>query len=154
MFGIFFAAAILVALFQVLIKKRNVTERFLKYLLVIACGLSGIYAFVGHYFLSDMVAESIGWAAGNPFQLEVGFANLSFGVLGVLCVWKNTGFRISTAIGYSIFLLGAAVVHINDISANDNLESGNAGMILYFDILVPLTLFGLSFIEWRKLKTI
>ena len=28
---------------------------------------------------SDQVAEAIGWPAGNPFQLEVGFANLAPG---------------------------------------------------------------------------
>jgi hypothetical protein len=36
---------------------------------------------MGHYFLSDPVAESIGWPTGNPFQLEVGFANLAVGIL-------------------------------------------------------------------------
>jgi hypothetical protein len=32
----------------------------------------GIGGFFGHVFISDSVAESIGWPTGNPFQLEVG----------------------------------------------------------------------------------
>jgi hypothetical protein len=33
--------------------------------------LAGIANFLAHFFLSDIVAESIGWKAGSPFQLEV-----------------------------------------------------------------------------------
>ena len=38
------------------------------------------------FFLSAQVAANIGWAPGSPFQSEVAFANLSVGVLGVLCI--------------------------------------------------------------------
>ena len=47
--------------------------------------LVGIQGFIyagGHLFFPDPIAESIGWPKGNPFQWEVGLANLSYGVLG------------------------------------------------------------------------
>jgi hypothetical protein len=52
-------------------------EIFLLYLFGVGVAGSGIGGFFGHFFISDSVAESIGWPTGNPFQLEVGFANLA-----------------------------------------------------------------------------
>ena len=31
--------------------------------------------------------------AGNPFQLEVGFANLAVGILGIVAMGRRDGFR-------------------------------------------------------------
>ena len=59
-------------------------EVFFLYLFAIAVGANGVSAFFGHFFLSDLVAQSIGWETGSPFQLEMGFANLTLGVLGAL----------------------------------------------------------------------
>jgi hypothetical protein len=59
-------------------------ELFLLYLFGIGVAGSGIGGFFGHVFLSDQVAESIGWPTGNPFQLEVGVANLAIGILGIV----------------------------------------------------------------------
>src|SRR5215207_6591762 len=58
-------------------------ETFLLYLFGIGVAGGGIGGFFGHFFISDSVAESIGWPTGNPFQLEVGFANLAIGILGI-----------------------------------------------------------------------
>ena len=35
-----------------------------------------------HTLFADQTAESIGWAAGNPFQMEVGVASLAIGIVG------------------------------------------------------------------------
>ena len=59
-------------------------EVFLLYLLGVGVAGSGIGGFFGHMFISDSVAESIGWPTGSPFQLEVGFANLAIGILGIV----------------------------------------------------------------------
>ncbi len=45
-----------------------------------------------------MVAASIGWPAGSPFQFEVGIANLSFGILGILCLKFMDNFWTATVI--------------------------------------------------------
>jgi len=104
-------------------------------------GLGGAWAFMGHYFRSDQVARFIGWSAGNPFQKEVAFANLSFGIMGVLALFFRGDYLIGAVLGPSIFLLGAGSVHIKEIAKNKNMSLGNAGPVLYIcDILLPITL--------------
>lgn len=74
---------------------------------------------------SDIVAESIGWPAGSPFQLEVAFANLAIGLMGILAVSRRDGAREATVIAVTVFSLGATVVHLMDIAATGNLAPGN-----------------------------
>jgi len=100
-------------------------EILLLYLLGIGVGANGIGGFSGHLFASDRVAEAIGWPAGNPFQLEVGFANLALGVLGVIAIHRRDGLREATVIAATIFSVGATIVHVMDILATGNLAPGN-----------------------------
>jgi uncharacterized membrane-anchored protein YitT (DUF2179 family) len=100
-------------------------ELFLLYLMGIGVGANGIGGFSGHLFASDQVAEAIGWPAGNPFQLEVGFANLAIGILGVVAIGRRDGFREATVIAVTVFSVGATVVHIMDIAETGNLAPGN-----------------------------
>ena len=115
----------------------RIVEIFLISFLVISVGFGGIWAFIGHFFLSAQVAANIGWAPGNPFQSEVAFANLSIGVLGVLCYWIRDNFWTATVISSSIFLLGAAYGHIINMIQFSNYAPGNAGSVLYMDIIRP-----------------
>ncbi len=101
-------------------------EVLLIYLFALSVAGSGIGNFFAHFFMSDIVAESIGWPAGNPFQLEVAFANLALGVLGILAVGRRDGTREATVIAVTIFSLGATVVHLMDIAATGNLAPGNS----------------------------
>jgi 4-amino-4-deoxy-L-arabinose transferase-like glycosyltransferase len=100
-------------------------ETFLLYLLGIGVAGSGIGGFFGHFFISDPVAESIGWPTGNPFQLEVGFANLAIGILGIIAMGRRDGFREATVIAVTVFGVGATIVHITDIIETGNLAPGN-----------------------------
>ncbi len=123
--------------------KNRIFEVFLLWFLVIMVGIGSIWAFIGHVFMSNMTAALIGWPAGNPFQLEVGVANLSFGILGVLC-WKfRDNFWTASVIAISVFYLGAAYIHIVNIMQSGNMAPGNAGFALYIDILIPIILFAL-----------
>ncbi|MDI9623970.1 MAG: hypothetical protein QFX38_03675 [Methanothermobacter sp.] len=71
--------------------------------------------------------------------MEVAVANLSYGVLGLLS-WKFRGdFWTATIIGFSIFYLGAAYIHIMDMFQG-NYAPGNVGAPLYFDIILPILL--------------
>ena len=141
---VFFLLAILGSIVQMLFFKTSISESLLLSFLVVEVGLQGIYAFIGHYFLSDKVAQSIGWEKNNPFQKEIAFVNLAFGVLGIGSIWLREGFWIATIIGYSVFLLGAAIVHLTEIKKSKNLNIGNAGPILFADILVPILLIVLA----------
>jgi hypothetical protein len=100
-------------------------EIFLLYLFGIGVAGSGIGGFFGHVFLSDPVAESIGWPTGNPFQLEVGVANLALGILGVVAMGRRDGFREATVIAATVLGVGATVVHAMDIIESGNLAPGN-----------------------------
>lgn len=152
MYTLFFLLAVVLASLHLLLSKTprtplRITELLLVYLLVFSCGIGGLYAFMGHIFASDAVAQSIGWPVGSPFQLEVGATNLAFGVLGLLCIFFRGLFPLATTIGYSIFLLGAACVHLHDIHVRGNLAEFNSGAFLYIqDFFVPLFLLGLAVI--------
>jgi 4-amino-4-deoxy-L-arabinose transferase-like glycosyltransferase len=100
-------------------------EIFLIFLLALGVTGSGIGGFFAHLFLSDMVADSVGWPAGNPFQLEVGFANLAVGLLGIIAVGRRDGFREATVIAATTFSTGATIVHLLDILQTGNLAPGN-----------------------------
>ena len=86
---------------------------------------SGIAGALGHLFASDLVAESIGWPPGSPFQLEMGFANLAGGVLAAIAVSRRDGFREATVLSGAIVSVGAFTVHMIDIIQHGNLSPGN-----------------------------
>jgi len=64
-----------------------ILETVIAYGFAFNIGISGLYAFMGHAFFPNKVAAYIGWPPGSPFQFEVAIADLSFGVLGILCFW-------------------------------------------------------------------
>ena len=147
-FLIFVILALLVAALHLYrdrqaLTREEIAKILLLWLLVIGVGLGGIMAFIGHTVFASSTAASIGWPAGNPFQTEVAVANLAVGVLGVLCYWLRDNFWVATVIANSVFQLGAAVVHINQIVVAHNYQPNNAGIVLYTDILVPLILVAL-----------
>lgn len=98
------------------VTKQQVIETFFSYFLLFGMGFSAFYNFVMHVFFGEIAAQFIGWQ-DNPFQKEVGFA----AVIGLAC-----------------FLLGAAVVHIYEMVVAGNFASGNAGIIFWTDILIPV----------------
>ncbi len=111
-------------------------------------GFSSMIAFVMHFFYSDMVASSIGWAQGNPFQKEVAGANLAVGLLGYLCFWRRD-FWLPYAISKSAFLWIAGITHVIDLVQHQNKASGNAGLVLYMDFIWPLIYFLLLWLTKR-----
>ena len=117
--------------------KPRVVEVFLLYFLCVQWGFGAVLTSVPHIVVPDTIAGYIGWEPGSPFQVELGFASLGLAVLGILSIWLRGPFWVAPALGRSIFLLGAASVHIRDIAARGNLAPGNAGPVLFFDIAVP-----------------
>ena len=147
------AATILFVIIHLSVTKQQRTSEFvwavvLTYAIVFNIGVSGIMAFYAHAFMPAETAAYIGWPAGSPFQFEVACANLAFGVLGLLCVWLRSTFRLATIIGYSIFLVGAAYGHIHQMSTTQDYVPGNAGAPLYVDIIAPPILLALWIIHY------
>jgi hypothetical protein len=123
--------------------KARVAEIFLLWFLVIIVGIQGVFAFIGHTVYADTTAASIGWPAGNPFQSEVAVANLTVGVLGILCYWMRGSFWNATVIGFCVWWLGDFVVHVRSIVVSANYAPNNAGVTFYLDLLVPVILIAL-----------
>lgn len=146
-FGYSLLPLLLTAVHLLLDRGANTTTRrievALMYLLAISVGANGIGGAFGHIFLSDLVAEGIGWPAGSPFQLEMGFANLTIGVLGVVAIGRRDGFRTATIIATTIIGVGATMVHLQDIAAHSNLSPGNTIQNIS-NLLDPILLIALS----------
>ena len=130
---------------------KSLLETVMAYGLVFNMGVSGLYAFLGHAFIPDQVAEYIGWPPGSPFQFEVAVANLAFGTLGILCFWLRGRFWLATIIGVSVFTVGAAYGHVADMMHNHNYAPGNAGAPLYADVVRPIV-FALLYALHAKLS--
>ena len=48
------------------------------------------------------------------FQLEVGFHDGAWGILGFLCIWIGGLFWLASGLGWSFFMLGATYGHIRE----------------------------------------
>ena len=120
-------------------KKRAVSDVFLSYLFLLAVGLTGLWGFIFHAFFAQIAAAFIGWA-NSPFQFEVAVANLGMGVVGVFGFRASKPYRIAGTIFTTCFLWGAAYGHIVQMFQGNNFAPGNAGLIFYNDLLLPLLL--------------
>ena len=125
------------------ISRNRVVEVVLLYQLCIQWGFGAALTSVPHILTPDAIAELVGWEPGSPFQLELGFASLGTSILGILCIWFRGWFWLSPIVSRSVFLLGAAGIHIRDILETGNMSPGNAGPVLFYDIAVPLLTAGL-----------
>ncbi len=153
----FFAIGLISALTRVLTSKKKLsgidkTGIFLLYLIVMCIGVQGLFAFSGHAFEPNIIAEQIGWPTGSPFQFEIAIANLSYGVLGFLCIKFRGKFWMAVIIGNSIFLWGAAYGHFVQLAKGDT-SPYNSGVFLYAgDIVIPLIIFILMILYFSKKK--
>jgi hypothetical protein len=130
----------------------RVTEVVLLYLLVVFAGVGGLVGFLGHTFKAQEIAVQIGWQP-SPFQFEVAVANLAFGVLGILCIWRRRGFQTATGIGVAVFLLGCAYGHLKDMIVQGNFAPYNVGAVLWInDVGVPIAILLLLLLRRILLK--
>jgi hypothetical protein len=125
-----------------------IVEALFSYFILFSIALNYLYNFVFHVFFAEMAASFIGWA-DSPFQREVGFASLGFSVVGFLAYRGSFDLRVAAVVGPACFLLGAAGGHVLEIVRTGNLAPGNAGVILYMDILLPLIGFALLWLAHR-----
>lgn len=122
--------------------RANLAEEVLAYFILFSVAASFFYNFVFHVFFGQMAAGFIGWA-DSPFQAEVGYASLGFAAIGLLAFKGNCMVRLASILGPAMFQWGAAVGHVHDIMTSGNMAPGNAGIMLYSDILLPVIGFAL-----------
>jgi hypothetical protein len=114
-----------------------IVEALFSYFLLFSIGLANFYNFILHVFFGEMTARFIGWE-DSPFQLKVGFASLGFAVLGFLAFKGSFDLRLAAVVGPACFLWGAAGGHVYQMIKAHNFAPGNAGIIFYSDILIPV----------------
>lgn len=139
----FFVLGILVAGVQLLKinpqlrKSEIVYEIIFKWFLLFSIGFAYFYNFIVHTFFGAQTAHYIGWA-NSPFQLEVGFASLGYAAIGIMAFKKDWGLRLAAVVAPGLFMFGAAGGHIYQMIVANNFAPGNAGIVFYADIFLPL----------------
>ena len=120
-------------------------DRLLFWYLVIAVGVAGTLSGVSQMFNGEMTARLTGWPY-SPFVVELGFMNLAFGVLGLLCIRIKGTWWYAVGVGYGIFMGLAAYYHIYDYFAHSNTSAGNSplGIVFWTDLILAIALLVLS----------
>jgi hypothetical protein len=114
-----------------------VIEKLTSWFVFWTIGVLYFYNAIFHIFFGQLAAHFIGWE-DSPFQFEVGTASLGFAAVGFLAAFGSFDLRLAAIIGSGIFMLGAAGGHIYQMLTAHNFAPGNAGIIFWSDILLPL----------------
>jgi len=122
-----------------------IVKTYLLYLLLIYVGVMGVLTAYAHVFRPVQTSASIGWSP-SPYEYEVGMADLTVGVLGILCLWLRGNFWLATAIGNAVWLLGDAMGHIRQMVFYNNHAENNSGIFLVVEIIMPLAIL---FLAWH-----
>lgn len=101
-------------------------------------GIAGVGAGISHIFFADKINRSIGFQS-SPYQTEVGFCDLSFGIVGLLAQYYSTDFWWSIILFSSIYRIGCGIGHIRQIILERNYAINNT-MILVVNFGVPFIL--------------
>ena len=120
-----------------------IARTYLLYLFFFYVGLMGVLTAYAHVFRPVETWASIGWST-SPYEYEVGMADLTVGVLGVLCLKFRADFWLATAIGNAVWLLGDAVGHLRQMTLNNNHASNNSGIFLVTEIIMPIVILSLT----------
>ena len=150
----FFLLGLIASLFAIVrsgtvIDRPLIVEKLLAWYVFFSIGIDNFYNFIMHVFFGKMSASFIGWA-DSPFQFEVGTASLGFAAVGLLAAFRSYDLRLAAVLGPSIFTLGAAAGHINQMITAHDFAPGNAGIIFWTDIFIPLFGFALLWLQRRS----
>lgn len=152
---LFFLLAIVIFFFHWIFQRRKpkqTLELLLIYIVVFCLGFTGIASFIAHVFYPAETAELIGWPSGNPFQFEVGIADLAFGVLAILSFWLRRSFLFAAILGNTIWLWGDAVGHIRQMTLTGIFHPGAAGVYFWSDIFIPAIVILLYWFREKKIS--
>jgi hypothetical protein len=160
MFQLFFVAlAVIGASIRVALSRKRrsggdaIAETYLLYLFISYVGLMGLLTAYAHVFRPIQTSASIGWST-SPYEYEVGMADLTIGVLGILCVWFRGNFWLATAIANFCWLEGDAIGHVRQVVLHNNHAENNAGLFLYLEIAMPIVILWLTLYHRRKSSTV
>ena len=123
--------------------KQRIVEVFLLYFLCGGWGVGSVLVMLAHILYPEEFAALMGAESGSGFQVVMGFAGVGLAILGILSIWLRGAFWVAPAVGWSVFLLGAAYVTIGDMVARGTLSTGTAWPVFVFEIAVPFIVLSL-----------
>ena len=107
-------------------------------------GVVGVLSFLRHAVFHRSDARRMGWDYGkrNDFQLEVGFANLTWGLCGLIAWAQNLSLQAQGALllVFGIYMALAAALHLSEPgrAASKVTTAVFAGFLLLFGSLALL----------------
>lgn len=129
-------------------KKEKKIESIFLYYIVIGIGIQGIASGVMQTFFSESVINYVRWPF-SPFMQELGLANISYGILGVLSPWMSRGWKTATATGYALFLFFTGLRHAIEI-LHVGMNPGNSGAFAYVDYIMSCIFFILLALRYKN----
>jgi hypothetical protein len=100
----------------------------------IGVGGTGIISFVRHSILHRSDAARMGWDYGrrNDFQIEVGFANLAIGLVGLGAWALDWGVTAAGAavVAYGLYIAGSAILHLTELGRPAAEGGGRVGAVV------------------------
>ena len=128
-------------------KEKRVDAIFVSYIFV-GIGIQGLASGIMQTFFSQTVIQYVQWPF-SPFILELGLANISYGILGLLSPWMTRGWQTATAFGYAMFLAFTGMRHALEI-LNRGINPGDSGAFAYVDYVMSTILFVLLILRYQQ----
>ncbi len=108
--------------------------RLLRWLLLLSVGVENVWFGFLHMAFPELSAASIGWQP-SPFEFEIGAADASLGVIGVVSFWRTLDFKAAVVIFVTLFYAGVASIHIHEAVVEGNLAPNNFGVLLLLTLI-------------------
>lgn len=109
-------------------------------------GWAGVGAGISHIFFGKQISKSIGFQK-TPYELEVGFADLSFGIVGLMASGQPEAFWLAIILVSGFYRIGCGIGHIRQIIQAKNYAINNTA-ILFLNFVVPAFLIW-TYYAWR-----
>lgn len=123
-------------------RRERAGELILLYVLVGYCGIPMVGVSVAALVQPERAAEILGFPAGNPFQHFAMVAYLGMSLQAVLALRYRGRYLIGPALCWSVFFLGATVIHLADFASRGHLDHEHALAIFVTHGLVSVVLMG------------
>jgi hypothetical protein len=131
------ASIIAIGTHRQIVTRPVIVEALISWFVFFSIGVSDFYNGIAHTVFAEESARFIGWA-NSPFQQEVGFASFGFALIGFVAFKGSWQTRACAILGSSCFLVGAAGGHVYQMIAAGNYAPGNAGIMFYSDVFLPV----------------
>ena len=98
----------------------------MRWMMTMPAGYLVIASGIMHTVFARSTAKNIGWTT-NGFQYELGFVSIGLGIAGVVAAYLGGTAWLVLSIVLSVFLLGAAGLHVKEMVRDRNFAWGTPG---------------------------